>query len=119
MDKAAVLTIIEHFRKALESKGVHVLKIVLLGSYSSSTFHEGSDIDLVVISEDFAPMGLWNRIQVLAAAISDAFYPIEVFAKTPDEWEKGDSLIVHFAKIGRRRTYMMQLIPYRSEMIGT
>lgn len=100
MDKAAVLKIISDYGKALESEGVKPQKIILFGSYSTGTQHEGSDIDLVVISEDFAGKGYWERIHVLAAAIVRVFEPIEAVAMTPDEWQSGDSLIADYARNG-------------------
>ena len=100
MDKSTVLRIISDYGKALEAEGVTPRKIILFGSYSTGTQHAGSDIDLVVISEDFAGKDYWERINVLAAAIVRVFEPIEAIAMTPDEWERGDSLIVDFARNG-------------------
>jgi predicted nucleotidyltransferase len=100
VDKSAVLRIISDYAKALEAEGVTPQKIILFGSYSTGTQHEGSDIDLVVISEDFVGKDYWERINVLAAAIVRVFEPIEAIAMTPDEWERGDSLIADFARNG-------------------
>jgi predicted nucleotidyltransferase len=90
VDKNTVLRIISDYGKALEAEGVRPQKIILLGSYSTGTQHEGSDIDLVVISEDFASKDYWERINE----------PIEAIAMTPQEWESGDSLIVDYARNG-------------------
>ena len=84
----------------METKGVRPQKIVLFGSYSTNTQREDSDIDLVVSSEDFADKDYWDRIDVLSAAIFAVFQPIEAIAMTPEEWERGDSLIVDFARNG-------------------
>jgi predicted nucleotidyltransferase len=90
VDKSTVLRIISDYGKALEAEGVRPQKIILFGSYSTGTQHEGSDIDLVVISEDFASR----------AALVKVFEPIEAIAMTPQEWESGDSLIVDYARNG-------------------
>ncbi|OHB66904.1 MAG: nucleotidyltransferase [Planctomycetes bacterium RBG_13_62_9] len=100
MDKEAVLRIISEFGKALEAEKVRPQKIILFGSYSTGTQREGSDIDLVVISEDFAGKDYWERIDVLATAIVKVFEPIEAIAMTPQEWESGDSLIADYARNG-------------------
>lgn len=100
MDKNAVLRIIADYGKALEAEGIKPQKIILFGSYSTGTQHEGSDIDLVVISGDFAGKDYWERINILAAAIVKVFEPIEAIAMTPEEWERGDSLIVDYARNG-------------------
>jgi predicted nucleotidyltransferase len=100
MGKAAVLKIIGQFRVALEKKGIKIERIVLYGSYAAGTQRVGSDIDLVVIADDFSGMGYWQRIEMLSEAIYEVFKPIEAVAMTRAEWEKGDSFIVDFARNG-------------------
>jgi predicted nucleotidyltransferase len=100
MDKKTVLAIISDFRKILESKGIRPQKMILFGSFVSGNFHEGSDIDIVVISKDFENKGYWERIDILSAAIYEIFKPIEAVAMTPQEWQQGDSLIVNYARNG-------------------
>lgn len=100
MDKEAVLKIISAFGKALEAQKVKPQKIVLFGSYSKGTQREGSDIDLVVISEDFAGKDYWERIDILSTAIYTVFAPIEATAMTPQEWESGESRVVDYARNG-------------------
>jgi predicted nucleotidyltransferase len=100
MDKKTVLTIISEFRKVLESKGIKPQKLILFGSFVSGNFHEGSDIDIVVISKDFENKSYWERIDILSAVIYEIFKPIEAVAMTPAEWQQGDSLIVNYARNG-------------------
>lgn len=100
MDKREVLNIISRYVTALESLGIRVEKTILFGSYATGTYHEGSDIDLVIISKDFKDMGLWERIEILAKALTIVFEPIEATAMTPEEYESGDSMIALFAKEG-------------------
>ena len=100
MDKAAVLRIVQDFGKALEAEHVRPQKMILFGSHSAQTQRPDSDIDLVVISEDFVGKGYWERIDVLAAALCRVFEPIEAVAMTPEEWQRGDSLIADYARSG-------------------
>ena len=101
MDQAAVLEVVDKFRLALERDGVHVERIILFGSHAVGGASRESDIDLVVISRDFADMNLWARIQVLSEAICAVWSPIEAVAKTPREWDEEDSLVVQFARQGK------------------
>jgi uncharacterized protein len=100
MDKGAVLDILRRFGCALETRGVRTERMVLFGSYATGTYHEWSDIDVVVVSDDFVGMGYWDRITILSDAICELRAPIEAVAKTVEEWESGASLIVAFATDG-------------------
>ena len=98
MDKDNVSEIISCFRKALEAKGVKIDRIILYGSWAKGTQREDSDIDLVVISEDFKDKNFWQRINMLSDAIYEVFVPIEAIAVTPEEWERGDSFVADYAQ---------------------
>lgn len=100
MDKGTVLRIIADFKKLLESKAIKVDRIILYGSYASGKFREGSDIDILVISDDFKNKNYWERIDILSEVIYEVFKPIEAVAMTLDEWERGDSVIAGFAQKG-------------------
>ena len=100
MDKKAALEALSRFRKAIESQGIRIDKLILFGSYATGVNKEWSDIDVVVISKDFAKKDYWERIEILSDAIYEVFEPIEAVAITPEEWEKGQSAIVECAKGG-------------------
>jgi len=100
MDKNRVLEIIANFKKILLKNGTSVDKLVLFGSFANGNPHEGSDIDLVVVSRDFENKSFWDRIEILTEAICEIFEPIEAIPMTPAEWERGDSMIVEYAKKG-------------------
>ena len=100
MDKAAVLKILSHFRRLVEARGIRVDRLVLYGSYASGTWREGSDIDVVVISDDFAPMSYWQRTEFLAGVIYELYEPVEAVAMTTGEWSHGRSRVVEYASLG-------------------
>jgi predicted nucleotidyltransferase len=100
MDKSSVLAIIALFKNALEAQRIKIKKIILFGSFSKGSFNEESDIDLVILSDDFAGKDYWERINILSEAIYEVYKPIEAIAMTPEEWEKRDSIIVDYAEKG-------------------
>lgn len=100
MDKAAVLEIISDFKRALEFENIKPEKIILFGSYASGDYRHDSDIDLVVISDDFEDKDYWQRIDILSSAVYKVFKPIEAVAMTQREWQSGDSMITDYAKNG-------------------
>ena len=100
MDKKTVINVIQRFKKALEKRGIKEIKIILFGSWSKGTYHEESDIDLIVLSNYFSGKSFWERTEILSSAILEVFEPIEAIAMTFEEWEKGDSPIISYAGSG-------------------
>ena len=100
MDKATALNAIDRFRSALADEAIRATQMILYGSFARGNWQEWSDIDLVVVSPDFEGRGYWDRIDILVEAIYKVREPIEAVAMTPEEWEKGDSLIAQYARQG-------------------
>jgi len=100
MDKRAAIDIVDRLRQGLENRGIKLQKVILYGSYATGAHAEGSDIEVVFISGDFATKTYWERIDILADAIYEIFAPVEAVAMTPEEWERGDSVVVEFARKG-------------------
>ena len=86
MDKR-IDRIIRRFKTALERRGISVNWLVLYGSHSVGTAKEYSDIDVVVVSDDFASMELYDRLCVLGHAVADIFEPVEPLPYTVAEYE--------------------------------
>lgn len=100
MDKKTVIEIVNLFQERIKRRGIKPLKIILYGSYAQKTSHKGSDIDIVVISDDFTGMNYWERIDIMSEVIYEIFAPIEAVALSPDEWEQGDAFVIDFARSG-------------------
>lgn len=75
-------------------------KVILYGSRATGAATADSDIDIVVISGDFSGKGFWERVDLLSDVIYEIFEPLDVVALTPDEWERGESFVVDFARNG-------------------
>jgi predicted nucleotidyltransferase len=86
MDKE-IYTIITKYRQRLEALGIKVKKIILYGSFASGRAREDSDIDLVVISDDFNKMDLWERLCLLGRARMGIRRPMEIIGFTEEEFE--------------------------------
>ena len=79
---------------------ISVHKIILFGSYASGTPKEWSDIDIAVISPEFAGMNYIDRIKLLLDCAHNIEYSnpidIETFGYTPEEYAAAD----HFDFLG-------------------
>ncbi len=105
MDRDGVIKAITELKEALGKAGITVQQIILFGSCARGEYKEGCDIDLIVISNDFETKSYWERIETLADAVSAIYEPVEALAVTAEEWKKGDSFLVEFARDGEVFTF--------------
>jgi predicted nucleotidyltransferase len=75
--RSAPRTAIEAFCKELRRLHIRPEGIALFGSWASGRQHNGSDIDLIVISCDFRRKGLRRRLELLGMAAGRALVPIQ------------------------------------------
>jgi len=80
-------TIIRRFRLELEKMGIHSERVFLFGSQASRTARAGSDIDLIIISTDFAPYSQRERLEILGVAAARILEPVQANGFTPQEVE--------------------------------
>ncbi|MCD6219770.1 nucleotidyltransferase domain-containing protein [Candidatus Calescamantes bacterium] len=91
--------IIERYKKELRKIGIIPQKIILYGSYAKGCPREDSDIDLIVISENFKGMNLRERLEILGLASGRILEPIEALGYTPEEIEhKEESFLEEILK---------------------
>lgn len=96
MDKTGpkVEGIISRYVEKLKELGVNPAKVILYGSYARGAAREDSDIDLIVVSEDFTAMNLLQRLEVLGVAAARILEPVQARGYTPAEFEAGDDLFL-------------------------
>ncbi len=82
-DELAV--IIQRYRVELEKMGIRCERILLFGSYARNTAREGSDIDLFIVSPDWARYNHRERLEILGIAAARILEPIQARGVTPEE----------------------------------
>jgi uncharacterized protein len=82
---ASVLDVIRRFCRQLEQMGIRSERVLLFGSQAKGTAHEGSDIDLLIISSAWAPYGERERLELLGIAAARILEPVQARGATPDE----------------------------------
>ncbi len=80
-----VTDIIGRFRRELERIGIRSERILLFGSHARGEAREGSDIDLIVVSPDWARLSRRERLETLGIAAVRIMEPIQAQGFTPDE----------------------------------
>jgi predicted nucleotidyltransferase len=104
MAKKIVLEAINYFEKQLEQTGLHVSKVILFGSQAKGEATEDSDVDIVVLSDDFRDKDIFERVRLTMDAevltIKKFMIPFDIITMTPEEFESGSSLIGLYASEG-------------------
>ena len=80
--------IIARYREQLGRLGIRVERVILFGSSLRGEVQEGSDIDLLIVSPDFARMNTRERLELLGLAAARIWEPVEAIGYTPEEMSK-------------------------------
>ena len=80
--------IVIRYRTELSCLGIQVTEVFVYGSHASCTQREGSDIDLIVVSPDFARLNTRERLELLGIAAARVLEPIQAYGLTPKEIEQ-------------------------------
>ncbi len=105
MVKRKVTDAVRFFEKCLKEKGLKVSKIILFGSQVKGTTTEESDVDILIISEDFRGKDIFERARLTKYAeimtLKNFMMPLDIVTLTSEEFEHETSLVVEYAKRGK------------------
>jgi predicted nucleotidyltransferase len=80
-----IVDLITRYCEQLEDMGIRVERAILFGSHARNEAKDGSDIDVLIVSSDFASLNTRERLERLGIAAARLWHPIEAMASTPDE----------------------------------
>ncbi len=96
---------INFFVNELKNEGLRISKIILFGSQASGKATEESDIDLVVVSEDFEGKSIFEKVKLLnkadARTIKRFMIPLDVILMSQKDLESETSIIAGYARQGK------------------
>lgn len=105
MAKGKAIKVIKFLEGCLRERGLKISKIILFGSHATRKAVKESDIDIVIISEDFRDKSIFERVDLLkdaeVATIRKFMVPIDIIAMTPEELESKTSIVAAYAKKGK------------------
>jgi predicted nucleotidyltransferase len=84
---STVIRAVRKYINALANDGVRIQQVFLYGSQAKNTAHKDSDIDIIVVSEDFDGKQLLERLRILGLARRDVAESVEAYGFTPEEVE--------------------------------
>ena len=80
-----ITDIVARYCAQLEAMGIRVNRAILFGSHARDEAKDGSDIDVLIVSSDFASLNTRERMEQLGTAAARLGQPIEAIACTPAE----------------------------------
>ena len=80
---AHIKRVVGRYCRQLEQMGIRSEQVLLFGSQAKGTAHEGSDIDLLIISSAWAPYGERERLELLGIAAARILEPSRLAAPRP------------------------------------
>lgn len=105
MSESKLEDLIKFLGGCLKEKGLKVLKIILFGSQVKGTTTVESDVDILIISEDFRDKDIFERARLTKYAeimtLKKFMIPLDIVTLTSEEFERGTSHVVEYAKRGK------------------
>lgn len=102
MAKRDVIKIGRTLIELLKGRGISLNKIVIFGSYAKGTAEKESDIDIIVVSEDFRGKDVFEKVELTSGVhrelVKRIKKPFDIMYYSDTEWNKGYSLIINAAK---------------------
>jgi predicted nucleotidyltransferase len=104
MAKKRAKEVVRFLSDCLKEKGLKVSKIIVFGSQANGTATEESDIDIVIVSEDFKRKNIFRRAEMTKDAeiqtIKKFMVPLDIITMTPEEYENKTTLMAEYAHEG-------------------
>ena len=104
MAKGIILGAITFLEQQMIKSGLHISKLILFGSQATEQATVDSDIDIVVLSEDFRNKDIFERALLIKDAeiltIKKFMVPFDIITMTPEEFESGSSFVGLYASEG-------------------
>ena len=87
-----------------ETDGVVGFELVVFGSQGQGDVSQESDLDVVIVSDDFRGKDIFERAAMTKdleiETIRNFMIPLDVLTMTPDEFENENSLLAGYAREG-------------------
>jgi len=104
MVKKSTLKAVTFMKDRLLQAGINVQKIIVFGSQANGSDNAGSDIDIMVISDDFKNKDIFKRAKLTKDAeimtIKKFLIPLDIVTLTEEELTDGTSVLSDYARTG-------------------
>jgi predicted nucleotidyltransferase len=85
-----------------DERNIRIHKIVFFGSYNKGIPTEDSDVDLLILSDDFENKNIFQKAKATDGLewilVKKYKKPFDILYYSPSEWENSDGLIITEAR---------------------
>ena len=103
MDKTTIDEIVDFLKQSLIKSGIHVDSIALFGSGLTGKMDKDSDIDLIIISSDFANLDLFERAKMTMKPETETMrkykIPMDILNLSPEEYNESNLRLFYQTQI--------------------
>lgn len=89
-------------RNYFKEKEISLKKIILFGSHASKENTVDSDIDFIIVSDDFNGLSIYDKARIMGSLdwqlVRETKTPYDILYYSDEEWKNSDSLILNEAK---------------------
>lgn len=100
--KQVAIEKVRNFTQELLAQGLHLRQVILFGSYAKNNQREGSDIDVVLVADEFEGLNILDRKFYKTIKIKPEYMLFQIQTYQTDYFEKGDAFIDEIKKAGIR-----------------
>ena len=98
---AQIIELVKKFVDEASKDNIRISKAILFGSYAKGTYHDLSDIDIAVVSNDFDGISFYDS-QKLQDAMLRTSIDIETHPYRPEEFNIENPFVNEILKYGYR-----------------
>ncbi|MCH8317422.1 MAG: nucleotidyltransferase domain-containing protein [Bacteroidetes bacterium] len=91
---------VTNFAKEIKANGLNLKKVILFGSYAKNQQHQWSDIDVVLVADEFIGFGFEDMKHFVNINIKNNYYIIQTNTYPTDYFDKGDPFINEIKRTG-------------------
>ena len=93
---------VRNFAQELLAQGLQLRQVVLFGSYAKNNQREGSDIDVVLVADEFEGLNILDRKYYKSVQLNPEYMLFQIQTYQTDYFEKGDAFIDEIKQTGIR-----------------
>ena len=100
LTRNAAIKKVRNYANEINKAGVNLRKVIMFGSFAKGTQHEGSDIDVALVADNFSGVGFLDRQYFSGIGIKKPYIRIEPITYPTDYFVESDPFIEEIKKTG-------------------